>query len=1198
MPKLKRLEVQGYKTFATKIEFLFDEGITAIVGPNGSGKSNIADAIRWALGEQSFRTLRGRQTADMIFHGSEQRSRLGMASVTLTMDNSSGWLPAEFQEVAIARRAYRSGENEYLLNNTRVRLRDILEMLGATGLSQRTYTVIGQGLVDRALSLRPEERRTLFEEAAGIATYKDKRDEAVRKLEQTQANLLRVHDIVNEISPRLRRLETQAQRAREFAQVQLDLGTLLRTWHGYRWERALHGLQQAQERKDQVRQGLEKRQAETAEVEALITALQERQASLRRELVQWHRQSGELHRQAEAAQTKLAVRQERRRQLGQRIDDLERELAGLRVRREAQAERVADTETELTDIEARWQAQATEVAEAQSSFQAKQSAFQQQQEEVQRLQETVLGLVARLAEQEQQRQQIEAQRQRLMEERTSHEEAYSNALAEAKRWAAGLAAISKGIVAQAERIAKLEARQRQQEEALAEAERQQGEAAEQLAAAERVETRLRDRLDLLTRLQEEGEGYAAGVQALLQGRAKGIIGPVAQCLRVPAQLERALEASLGSRLQDLVIESRSDAEDAIAWLKREGAGRATFLPLDSLRPPPAITPPTGRGIIGMASDLVEADERVQPAVELLLGRTLIVEDLLTAHRVFSQQEAKPAPLQIVTLSGEMVRSDGRMSGGRGSGGSVLARERERRELPVRLQKATGDVKKAKTALAQAKAKTELGQNRLAKSAATIQALTKGMERQLPRQAEAQRPLDLARQREAWYRDLLTQAESELKRLRENTAILSADTEQLQELLSEDRATLAAAQEVLSELDASASQARLASLEAELSLCESQRNGVVAVLEGQREALAQVVEQIQGKEARSAELSRQQAELESEIAAHLAEAEALTAQLQEFTALIEPTEANLEQLAAEQAALESKERSLQERLRQEEVRASKLSLAVEHQQRELLTLHRDIDADLGPMKLKGVETLTFLQPLLPLRMPAEKLPTVQKLPQEVEADIRRLRRMGRQLGRVNPNAPAEYEEALERHHFLTGQAEDLEQASQSLREVIAELDQLMEQEFERTFLAIADQFKQYFTTLFGGGSARLELTAPDDLTHTGVEIIARPPGKRAQSLALLSGGERSLTAMALIFAILRVSPPPFCVLDEVDAMLDEANIGRFQTLLKELSTNTQFIIITHNRGTIEAADTIYGVSMGADSVSQVISLKLHGEQIAN
>jgi chromosome segregation protein len=805
---------------------------------------------------------------------------------------------------------------------------------------------------------------------------------------------------------------------------------------------------------------------------------------------------------------------------------------------------VADTETELTDIEVRWQAQATEVAEAQSSFQAQQAAFQQQQEEVQRLQETVLGLVARLAEQEQQRQQIEAQRQRLTEERTSHEEAHSNALAETKRWAAELAAISKGIVSQQKRTAKLETQQQQQEEALAAAERQQKEAAEQLAAAERAETRLRDRLDLLTRLQEEGEGYAAGVQALLQGRAKGIIGPVAQCLRVPAQLERAVEASLGSRLQDLVLERRSDAENAIAWLKREGVGRATFLPLDSLRPPPTITPPTGPGVRGVASDLVEADERVQPAVELLLGRTLIVEDLLTAHRVFSQQKAKPAVLQIVTLSGEMVRSDGRMSGGRGSGGSVLARERERRELPVRLQEAAGDVKKAKTALAQAKEKTELGQNGLANSAATIQSLTKDMERQLARQAEAQRPLDLARQREAWYRDLFTQTESELTRLRENTTILSADTEQLQERQSEDRA------------------------------------------------------KIQGKEARSAELSSQQAELESEIAAHQAEAEALTAQLQEFTALIEPAEADLEQLAAEQVTLESKERSLQKRLRQEEVRASKVSLAVERQQHELLTLHRDIDADLGPMKLRGVETLTFLQPLLPLRMPAEKLPTVQKLPQEVEVDIRRLRRMGRQLGRVNPNAPAEYEEALERHHFLTGQAKDLEQASESLREVIAELDQLMEQEFERTFLAIANQFKEYFTTLFGGGSARLELTAPDDLTHTGVEIIARPPGKRAQSLALLSGGERSLTAMALIFAILRVSPPPFCVLDEVDAMLDEANVGRFRTLLKELSTNTQFVIITHNRGTIEAADTIYGVSMGADSVSLVVSLKLHGEQIAD
>ena len=415
MPKLKRLEVQGYKTFASKTEFLFDAGITAIIGPNGSGKSNIADAIRWALGEQSYRSLRGRQTADMIFHGSQQRPRLGMASVTLTLENDGDWPTTPFQEVEVARRAYRSGDNEYVLNGTRVRLRDVVEMLGPTGLSQRTYTVIGQGLVDTALSLRPEERRLLFEEAAGISAYKEKREEAVGKLDETKANLLRVHDILSEITPRLKRLETQAQRADEYARVHADLRDHLRSWHGYRWQSALDNLKQAREKEQRARQLVQERKADSAEMANRMTSLHDNQAALRHELGEWHRKSSELHRQAEAMQRDLAVRQERRRQLGQRVDDLQRELAGLRARREVQAQRASDSERELSALDALWRTQSAAVDDARSSFEAQQAAFQRQQEEVERLQAAVLDTVTKLAESHQQQQQVEAQCLKLVE---------------------------------------------------------------------------------------------------------------------------------------------------------------------------------------------------------------------------------------------------------------------------------------------------------------------------------------------------------------------------------------------------------------------------------------------------------------------------------------------------------------------------------------------------------------------------------------------------------------------------------------------------------------------------------------------------------------------------------------------------------------------------------------------------------------
>jgi chromosome segregation protein len=576
----------------------------------------------------------------------------------------------------------------------------------------------------------------------------------------------------------------------------------------------------------------------------------------------------------------------------------------------------------------------------------------------------------------------------------------------------------------------------------------------------------------------------------------------------------------------------------------------------------------------------------------------VVQDLSTAHRVFKQQQSSSAPLQIVTLNGQIVHGDGRLSGGRGGESNVLARERERRGLPRRVQKATKELAQARESLAQLQDRVQRSKLALEAGNRTIRQLRSETAKQTAQQAEARRQLDLARQREEWYRDLVAKTAAEQEQLRTNADAVTTEMEQSRARQAELRTALAEAQQALAEVDAAALQAQLAAAQAELALCESQRDGIVALLEGQREALTQVSDQIQAKEAQSTNLASRLQELDGEIASQRTTGEELAAQLQKYATLIEPAEAELSELSSEQATLEKKERSLQERLRDEEMRVSRASLAVERSQDDLQTLHREIEADLGPIKASAVDTLTFLQPLLPLQMPVERLPAVEELPEGMEADIRRLRRQERRMANVNPNAPEEYAEALERHSFLTEQVSDLERASESLQEVIAELDQLMEQALARTFREIATQFKEYFNRLFDGGSARLQLTDPENLTQTGVEIVARPPGKRTQSLALLSGGERSLTAIALIFAILKISPPPFCVLDEVDAMLDEANVGRFRNLLKELSEETQFVIITHNRHTVQAANTIYGVSMGADSASQVVSLKLHGEQLAS
>jgi len=885
-------------------------------------------------------------------------------------------------------------------------------------------------------------------------------------------------------------------------------------------------------------------------------------------------------------------------QIGQRLADLETELGALETRRADLEQRIKASAAQLSEIDSTRQVQLDRVAAAQDKYAELQAQAKQHQRQVDALQETVLGLVGRQAEQAHRQKQLKSQESQLHAVHANHEKDQSEARAEWERLKAQLSALRSSMSARRQEIAHLESVAERQRAELSESERLRAEAAERLSAAQLHQALLQDRVDLLGRLEQEGEGHSAGLSALLASRPKGVLGTVAGQIRVPSHLERAIEAALGSKLHNVIVESWSDAEAAISWLKRERAGRVSFLPLDSLRPLPTIAPARLPGIVGLASELVDADDQVRSVVQLLLGRSLIVEDLAAARRLLREGEAQQGWHQAVTLEGDILYGDGRVAGGSAGDGSVLNRERQRRELPSQLQQAIDEAQSAQAALSQAALGRAAAEKVLTATLADLQRLTKNLQGQLAQEPALQRPVDLAEQKEVWYRDLLAQTDTSLQRLGQTQQTLSAEAEEVKARLAEQRTALDRAQQALAAFDASSLQAQLLAARADLARFESQRDGLTVVLSGQEEALSQIIEQISGKQDQREQLAAQNAALEKEIESQLQSATDLTQRLQALTALIEPAEAELREVTVEQDSLERSARALQARQREEELRASKLQLNVDRRQDELVTLHREIDADLGPSKLEASETLAFLQPLLPLGMPAEALPPVTELPEGIEADITRLRRQERRMGTVNPEAPAEYREALQRYRFLTEQADDLEHASRSLREVIAELDLIMRQEFERTFRAVNEQFAKYFVALFDGGSARLELTNGQDPTQAGVEIAVRPPGKRTQGLALLSGGERSLTAIALIFAILKVSPPPFCVLDEVDAMLDEANVGRFRSLLKELSANTQFVVITHNRGTIQAADTIYGVSMGSDSVSQVVSLRLHGERLAD
>lgn len=1194
--RLKRLEVQGFKTFAVRTEFLFNSGVTAIVGPNGSGKSNLADAIRWALGEQSYATLRARRTEDMIFSGSQQRARQGMAQVTLVLDNTTGWLPIDFTEVSITRRAYRSGENEYLLNGNRVRLRDIQDLLGASGLARRTYAVIGQGLVDQALALRPEERRTLFEEAAGIATHQAKRDEALRRLDETQANLVRVKDILAEMEPRLRYLERQARRAEERQQIARDLEDALKIWYGYLWQRALRRITAAQATAQQAQEALTRRKAALEQLEARIHELRQAQTRLRESLSQWHRESSQIHRQAEQVQRRLAVSSERHRMLGLQADELRQELDGARARLTAQQERVREAEAALSAVEDRLREARAEAERAQrvaDEAAARRSRVQAELETARR------SLVRAESSEEEAKRRIQSLRDELDagEAATAEHEARARDALERARALEQEARALAEMLQQAEEGA-IQTRQQLQEarSAVEQARREERAAAERLQEARRQVDQLQARLDALERLHEEGAGMFAGVRAVVQAaraarpELRGILGTVGELIDVPPELEVAIETALGGRLQDVVVERWQDAEAAIAYLKRRQAGRATFLPLDHLSPPEPISAPRMDGVLGVASDLVSAEPRLRDVVHMTLGRLVVVTDLAVARRAF---DAMGGRVQVVTLEGDIVRPGGSVTGGsrdtRHTSG-ILARERERRELPGRIRAAT-------RAAAEAEAALQKAAEGVSQAEAEVSRLEEALRLQGEQRTELQRQLQEkrsqvagARQEAEWLRSLAEQARERFEAGQQQLAALEAAVAQAREEQQRWQARISELVKDLETLDGDQAVARAAEARTQAAAIEAEYRSQQTLLRRAREVLEDIARDAEARRERLTQLEAEREAIARDLEALRAEVDVLQGEIDRLAGQIGPAEAEADRLAAEQARLEEHEFSVRRQLHHEEEIAREAQLAFERAHDELERLRREIDHELGLVMLEPPEGEAEQTPL-PLHPLVESLPVVEVPPDGIEQEVKRLRTQLARLGNVNPEAPKEYEEALERYEFLSEQLADLNDAVAELQQVVADLDAIMERDFLRTFKEVDERFREYFKRLFGGGSARLVLTDPDNVNSTGVEIMVSLPGKRAQSLSLLSGGERSLTAAALIFALLDVNPPPFCVLDEVDAALDEANVGRFRETLRELSERTQFIIITHNRGTVEIADTLYGITMGGDGVSRVLSLSM-------
>ncbi len=1177
--RLKRLDIQGFKSFATPTSFVFDTGITAIIGPNGSGKSNISDALRWVLGEQSYSNLRGRRTEDIIFAGSSARSPLGMAEVTLTLDNEDGSLPIAFSEVSITRRAYRSGENQYLINGAKVRLKDVLQVTASLGQS---YTVIGQGLVDAVLSQKVDERRGLFEHAAGITGLRLKHVEAARNLAESQANCARLEDLLADLEPRLRSLERAARQAREYDDVRRQLREALIGYYRVHWRQGEHRLAEVSRAHEAAATALEAALKARDSRASALTLARETARDRAGALERGRAEIEELRAEQQRFEHDLALIEERRLAARHRRDDAVRTMQSLRASRVELAQERDTLAGGLTALRAETGERERDVAELEARHAASRQERARLEKKLAEVERSRLALERQMLTRENRDALLRAQIEQLASERARGE---SESAARAAREAELREQQQATQAAQSEIAERLNDLRQQQTALSAElscSARKRQALQERVGEVERKLVATSTRLETLKRLDESGVGLYAGVKCVLDAvrhdTLSGVLGTLSSLLIVPDELEAALEAALGGHLQDLVVERWSDAERAIAYLKERNAGRATFQPLDTItnrgnraniRPMP--------GIRGLASDLIDFDDRIQAIIDGLLGRTLVAESLDAARATLST--LSPG-WSVVTLGGEIVRASGTVTGGsriRESG--ALARARELRDLPrdqARLtterDRVTAEIQSFDAGLAELterKTRLDAAIESARSESRQLQATTEQIGRGLN---DLYRAVALERERLAG----LEQKRISLER--ERTGLANAhtnDTGALQALDAERERVGASLVVARDEVDDEALQtarselARLRERERSLNEQEQRLNTRMRALEAEFETAERRVSAMDSDIARL-EDAHATSSIEREQLAG-----AFAARQEGFSTLQASHEAALAKVRGIEQSVERDAATCRDLEREHD----RLSLEVARRRDE-----RDLLLERATRDLENDSVVS----LLDAEEPAEAVDLSR-----LERDITRHRERLRRIGVAGDDAIEQYERENERISFLRQQLHDVQSASAALRTLMGELDRTMASAFDQTFGEVARAFESTFTALFGGGRARL-LRCDDGDGSAGVDIVAQPPGKRLQSLGLLSGGERALTAVALLFAILKVNPSPFCLLDEVDAALDEANVVRLGNELKLLAGNTQFVVVTHNRATIEGADTLYGITMGADGVSRVLSLRLPSE----
>ena len=1179
---LKALEIQGFKSFPDKTVLTFGEDITAIVGPNGSGKSNISDAIRWVMGEQSTRALRGGKMEDVIFGGTAQRRQTGYAEVSLVLDNTSHLFDMEESEVMVTRRYYRSGESEYYINRRSVRLKDVNELFMDTGLGREGYSIIGQGKIDEILSVKSSDRREIFEEAAGISRYRHRKEEAERRLERTDENLVRVNDKIAELELQVEPLRAQSEKARKYLVLRdelrgLEISVWLDTLERIRagnikleadYQQAVgqrEELKTAQEKAyaaaeafsqqmrdkdveaDQLRFAMQSGQAQAHELESAVAVLK---SSIQHNLESAQRIQADLEQQ-EGREDSLTAQIDQRRQ---RLEEIEEQLKQARSALSAksgeaeEAARSAGTlARELEELRSRADLESADAAEAKALLSALAAAAQ----EVLDRDETVRRELRETQEQlEQAREQARSARKALEDAREERDAA--------KNVISGYQLRSESRRKKAEQAKDRQVKLQMEENALA------------------------SRIKLLTEMENMHEGYSKAVKLVVgearRGALKNIHGPVADLLKVPDRYTVAIETALGGAMQNIVVDREEDGKAVIQYLKRRDGGRATILPLSSIRPGSLREGERlsrEPGFVGIGDQLVSFDPKYRNVFSNLLGRVAVMEDLdaaIAAARKYGYS------FRIVTLDGQVLNPGGSMTGGSASrSAGILSRANELERLSRQSRELQTQAAQAAQALAEAEREA---------TAAAYQ-------------------LETAQGQLREWEDAILKAEAQAEHCRSVVSGLEGQQESQQAELEQLKSRAAQI-----ETDTQASRARIQELE-----------GTAAALKSEAEGKARGQADLQE---RSARIAREAAELTASLAALEAEREATRSGLGELEDLKASLAGDRDQSRAMMEDYQNKNQALTQEIAQKEARLAHLqeenrgrSEAIDRLNREKLSLEGErvkatresqsrneellrMEGEVSRLEQKKISASMEEKQLLDKLWETYELSHEAARQQRVEIEsvpkasrrIAELKKAISALGSVNVGAIEEFQRVNERYTYLTDQRDDVEKAKKELEEVIAGITGEMKTIFAREFQNINEAFQQTFQELFGGGKAALELEDPEDILNCGIEIKVQPPGKALKVLSLLSGGEKAFVAIALYFAILKVRPTPFVVMDEIEAALDDNNVVRFARYMRAMADKTQFIVITHRRGTMEEADVLYGVTMQEQGVSRMLTINLN------